>query len=120
MIYLASPYAHSDPAVMQKRYETMVQFVNDEYRKENVVYSPIVHNHPVAVLGGLPRTWDFWRKIDLPVLRRCNELWVVCLDGWRESKGVSAEIEYAKLIELPTRYIRVFQDGHIHGPEPLP
>lgn len=104
MIYLASPYSHSDPAVMQQRYEAMVQVVNHFYRQNIRVYSPIVHNHPVAVLGGLPRTWEFWEGIDLDMLARCDEFCVIQLPGWETSKGVAAELEFAKRYQIPVHF----------------
>jgi hypothetical protein len=105
MIYLASPYAHTDPAVMQKRYEMAVQFVNDQYKVNIPIYSPIVHNHPVALLGGLPRTWDYWKMIDLAMLRLCHALWVLQLPGWDKSVGVTAEIKFAEEVGMLIRYI---------------
>lgn len=105
MIYLASPYAHLDPAIMQQRYDVMVHVVNTFYKRSIAVYSPIVHNHPIALAGGLPRTWDFWRKIDMPMLRVCKELTIVKLDGWQQSVGVKAETEFAINLGLPISYI---------------
>ena len=106
MIYLASPYAHPFPSVMQWRYERMVKYANTQFRYGVKAYSPIVHNHPIAVLGGLPRTWSFWRNFDIDMLRLATELHVIQLPGWKKSKGVTAEIHTAKQLGIPVVYIQ--------------
>lgn len=113
MIYIASPYVHPDPYIMQKRYETVVQYVNDQYRASIPVYSPIVHNHPVALLGGLPRTWDYWKMIDLAMLRLCHALWVLQLPGWDRSIGVTAEIKFAEEVGMPIRYVETIVNNEL-------
>lgn len=70
----------------------------------HVVFSPIVHSHPLAE-HGLPNTWAFWRKQDEVYLERCDMLVVLMLDGWQESIGVRGEIEIAKELGKPTVYL---------------
>jgi len=97
-VYLASPYAHPDPAIMQTRYEAAVRVAGTLMREGVAVYSPIAHNHPIAQAVDLPRTWDFWRRMDLPILAAAKRVCVLCLEGWQESVGVgvSAELEFAQ------------------------
>ena len=45
------------------------------------------------------------------MLSRCDEIWVLCLDGVEESKGVAAEIEFAKKIGLDLWYLIPQYDG---------
>lgn len=111
MIYLASPYAHHDPVVMQFRYEQAAMYVSNSYKARIPMYSSIVHNHPIALLGGLPRTWEFWREIDLPMLRICDQLHILCLPGWKTSIGVTAEIDFAKSALIPITHQFVFFEG---------
>jgi hypothetical protein len=85
---------------MRWRYERMVKYVNTQFKYKVKAYSPIVHNHPIAVLGGLPRTWDFWKTFDIDMLRHAEELHVVCLPGWKKSRGVRAEIREAKRLDI--------------------
>lgn len=110
-VYLASPYAHADPAVMQARYEAAVRVAGSLMREGVAVYSPIAHNHPIAQAVDLPRTWDFWRRMDLPILMTASALYVLCLDGWRESIGVSAEIEFVGRMGKPIVYLPDETDG---------
>ena len=59
------------------------------------VFSPVAHTHPIAAYG-LPLEWASWEKYDRIFLEMCSEVWVLMLDGWRESKGVQAEIGIAE------------------------
>jgi nucleoside 2-deoxyribosyltransferase len=105
MIYLASPYNHPSPDVRQGRYEANVRALAALLHEGRVAFSPIVHHHPVACLRDLGRGWDFWRRVDVEYLRRCDSLIVLTLDGWRESVGVAAEIEIAQTLGLPVEHM---------------
>jgi hypothetical protein len=74
------------------------------------VYSPITHFHPIAYHVDLPKDFQFWRECCLGMLRRCGELWVLCLPGWKESEGVMAEIKEAK--KLGKEIIFVTEDEY--------
>lgn len=104
MMYLAAPYSHSDPAVRERRFQTVSHVAADLVRAGHRVFSPISHSHPIAV-HGLPGDWAFWEPFDRRMLRTCDELVVLMLDGWRESKGVQAEIDLAIEMDLPIRYL---------------
>lgn len=105
MIYLASPYTHKDPAVMEARYLAVCDSLVELMQEGKVVVSPIVHCHHLAVNYALPRSHDFWLAYDLAILDRCDELFVLKLPGWGDSKGVTAEIAHAKLKNIPIKYI---------------
>jgi len=94
MIYLASPYSHPDPLVREARFDAACRATADLVHAGQVVFSPIVHGHPL-VRFGLPTDWAFWQRFDEEHLRRCDEVVVLQVDGWRESDGVRAEIELA-------------------------
>lgn len=112
MIYLASPYSHKDPGIREARYHAALQCVAFYTQNDTVVFSPIVHNHPIAVLFMMPGDWGFWRKFDTEFISRCDELWILMIDGWRESKGISAEILIADEYKKPVKFIRPTDDGY--------
>lgn len=92
MIYLASPYSHPDPLIMKTRF-LLAEEVTACYTRRGVhVYSPIVHYHEMAAKYKFPSDFEFWRKLNFDMLRRADELWVLEIPGWKESKGVTAEI----------------------------
>ncbi len=94
MIYLASPYSHPDEAVRQQRYELACEATAKLCRWGHVVFSPIVHSHPL-VQYGLPTDWEFWSWYDREFIKCCDELVVLQLDGWEDSAGVANEQEIA-------------------------
>ena len=105
MIYLACPYAHADPAVMQQRFEAVTKKAGELMSKGITVYSPITHNHPIQQMFNLPRTWEFWRERDIPFLSAADEIWVLTLPGFDKSVGVNAEIDYMRELCRPIVFI---------------
>ena len=104
MIYLASPYSHSDANIREQRFLDVCRMTVTLMQQGHVVFAPIVHGHPL-VGHGLPTDWPFWERFDREHLRRCDELVVLMLDGWRESVGVAAEIRIAAELGKPVRHI---------------
>lgn len=94
MIYLAAPYSHPNEAVREERYLDTCRFLVSHAREGCFLYSPIVHWHHIAVHWKLPTDWPFWERQCLPMLEKADELWVLCLPGWLNSKGVTAETTY--------------------------
>lgn len=106
-IYLASPYSHADPAVRQQRFEAACKKAAEYLNEGQAVFAPIPHSHPIAdhMEDAKRMDFDIWMQADLPILRYATELHVLCLDGWRESRGVTREIEYADLLGIPVKRV---------------
>lgn len=104
MIYLASPYSDPDPGVREARFRAACAEAARLMAAGELVYSPIAHSHCIAA-HGLPGDWTFWQEHSLAMLRRCDELAVLALDGWQESVGVARELEAALAMRLPVRRI---------------
>jgi hypothetical protein len=94
LVYLASPYSHPDAKVRQSRYEAACRVAADLMAQGRFVFSPIAHSHGLSQFG-LPTDWGYWEKYDRAILAHCQEVVVLTLEGWQESKGVKAEIEMA-------------------------
>jgi nucleoside 2-deoxyribosyltransferase len=105
VIYLAQPYTSPHLEVMHERYEAALAFVAHISRKNQCIYSPVVHYHPVAVYHDLPRAFDFWRPLNEHMIDLADSLYVLQLEGWRESFGTAAEIAYAKSLGKPVVYV---------------
>ena len=105
MIYLASPYSHKDPAVMAERAEAVAASAAHFMRAGEKLYCPIAAWHWVALNHDLPKDWPTWRGLDFEFLRHSAELWILMLDGWEDSVGVTAEHDLAEHIGLPVRYV---------------
>ncbi len=105
-IYLACPYSHDSRVIKVNRYRAATQKVGELMRQGYIVYSPITSSHPVvSQCRDMPTGWDYWEKADRTFLEWCDEVWVLCLDGWKESKGVQAEIKIAEELGKKVVYI---------------
>lgn len=107
MIYLASPYSHPDHAVEERRFEEVCKIGGGLMAKGLVIFCPIAHTHPIAVRCELPRGWDYWKQFDHEFIAASSKVIVAMMDGWRESRGVTAEIAIAHELGIPVEYLEV-------------
>lgn len=56
-------------------------------------YSPLLHWLSVAPSMG--EDWETWKKVSLDMIDASSRIIVIALPGWRESVGVTAEIQHA-------------------------
>ena len=94
MIYLASPYSHPDRTIEQLRYKAAARVTAKLITRGQIVYSPIVHSHVLATEYGVPNTHEIWMPHCLAMLERADNLFVLMLDGWEQSKGVREELAW--------------------------
>ena len=100
LIYLASPYTHADPEVMEHRWHAVCEYGARMMRAGWHIFSPIAHGHALAQYD-LLKDYDYWREYDRKMIAKCNAFFVLQLDGYMESKGVQDELKFAYLIGLP-------------------
>ena len=105
LVYLASPYSHRLKKIRQRRFEQVAKLSSDLAEFGITNFSPIIHSHIQNEFNTLPQGWKFWQQHDQKFLERCDELVVVCLNGWEKSKGVKAEINIAKKLGIPVKYV---------------
>ncbi|QDU46843.1 Nucleoside 2-deoxyribosyltransferase [Symmachiella dynata] len=110
MIYLASPYSHTDAIVRERRFRAACRVAARLIRSGEVVFSPVAHGHAIS-LYGVPTDWQFWEPHDRRFLEQCHEVVVLMLDGWQESVGVQAEIQIAGELGKPVRYLAPAGNG---------
>lgn len=114
LLYLASPYSHPDPAVAAARATAAARCAARLLEQGNLVFSPIAHSVTMVEHMTTPAgDWQTWARLDEAMLKRCNALAVLTIDGWRESHGVAAEIGIARQLGLPV--VCVDADGHETG-----
>ena len=105
LIYLAAPYSAPDRKTENKRFKTTCEVQAILMRNGIAVFSPLANSIPAVELGGLQIDHADFMRFDNIVLRRCDELLVLALDGWRESKGVQEEIQEAIALRKPVLVI---------------
>jgi len=102
LIYLASPYSHPDATVRYARYRMTAVAAAYLMQAGHNVFSPICHTHPIAELGCLSdRDASFWLERDKQILAFCDEVRVLKLEGWENSKGIAHELAWAKEMGKP-------------------
>ncbi len=101
LIYLASPYAHSSAKVREARLEAARFVCGRMVDQGRIVMSPLVYLGELAHKGVHPP--QGWYAFDLQLLARCDELVVLQLPGWEDSKGVLVEIAGAQTKGMPVR-----------------
>ena len=111
-IYLASPYTHKDRNIEIARWSRVSAICAQIFATgEFYPYSPIAHSFCLVQEGnkhfGLNLNGDFnlWKAYDHAFMTKCDELWILQLDGWIESKGIKSETERASELGLPTHYV---------------
>lgn len=106
MIYLCSVYSTgADSDLMQKRYEYVSKRTAEFLKQGFTVFSPIVHCHLIANKYDIQKDWSFWRVHDLKYIDASNEVWVLMMPNYEQSKGMNAEIYYAKSIGMQVKFI---------------
>ena len=110
LVYISCPFGHSNDYIVQNRVNI-----------SNSYYAHLLKNNINAIspltVGNVLRTyipehqWDskFWMPIDLHLLEKCDEMHVMCLAGWRNSKGVKEEIEFCERVGIPVKYISIVE-----------
>jgi hypothetical protein len=108
LVYLASPYSDKSAKVRKQRAEDITRIAADLTAKyKHAMFLPITQSHAMKKYRpDLGTDFNAWKHIDLyMVAEKCDECWVVKMKNWDKSVGVLAEIECAKYIGKPVRYI---------------
>jgi hypothetical protein len=124
LIYLASPYSHKDKLIIDIRVRDAQKATAGLIEQGHLIYSPIVHSHPIAHLvtfqavhddsTDFTNTGSTWLDYDKAMVDKADEVWVLRLNGWGESRGIKAEVDHAHAQDKPVRYVD-YPSLEIHG-----
>jgi hypothetical protein len=81
MIYIAAPYYSPYPCI-----------------------TPMFF-HPVVKLHELPNDFAFWGDLSLDLLKRCDEMHLLKLEGWSVSRGVKEELDFCHKNGIKVSYV---------------
>ena len=109
---------------MKKRTKQATQFTAKLSVDGYNVFSPLTHSDAVAdhLPEDLRKSHDFWLSRDFQIIKLCDEMHVLCLDGWEESFGVQEEIKLATKLDLKIVYHSwepIKEETHLTKPAPL-
>ena len=104
--YLASPYSKY-PRGLETAYHDACKI--PMFLQENGlhIFSHIVHSHGPSYYAEDPNnktSHDFWLTIDFKWVKLSRGLIVCMLESWKESYGISKEIELANSLGKPVYY----------------
>ena len=103
--YLATPYSKWKHGLDNASHVACI-LAGQLLARGVIVYSPIAHSHAISkrLIDVDPRDHDFWLRADKPLFHGAHGLLIATFDGWSESKGVTAEIAWAREHNRP-RYL---------------
>ena len=113
MLYLASPFSHPATEVREYRYKKACRATAKLMAAGIPVFSPLCNSVPAVELGGLEAEHSTFMQIDIPILQRCDEVLVLCIDGWTASKGVRREMFEALRLRKPITLIEEADIEHL-------
>lgn len=94
MIYLATPYSDSNPIIREERYRQACNIASILATHAIPCYVPIAFWHPISEEYQIPGDADFWKIQDHDCLALSSELWIITMEGWHRSKGITMEREH--------------------------
>jgi hypothetical protein len=86
---------------MNYRYYKVCEFVAIGMKAGKMLFSPIAHCHVMAIQQKLPTDFAFWQDYNLHFIDRSEEMIVLGLEGWEESKGVAVERAFCQDQGIP-------------------
>lgn len=111
LIYIASPYSHSDPVIRAWRYEKAVGYTLYLTSIGEICFSPIAYGHQFA-LRGLRGDAGYWAKFNRQMMLASHSIHLLMLPGWEESEGVNMELDFASVNMMPVVHVP-FEDGRL-------
>lgn len=99
--YLASAYTHADEEIRRHRYLQVVDASAECWKRGIFVYSPIVATHDAGRRHTLPWEFEFWNDFNQVMIRRSCGFLLLQNDGWAQSRGLKAEMQFCRLEKIP-------------------
>ncbi len=102
MIYVATPYSHKDPEIVEQRVRIVNKYTTYLFNKGIFAFSPISHCHHLAMDYGLPTDFKFWENYNKHMISLSEGVHFLEQRGWTESVGYNSEMRI--VIELEKSY----------------
>lgn len=100
LIYVGTPYTvigampeAEEKALLRFRYDAACQFTAflSETEEEHTFFSPIAHGHTIEQWMRSRKSGSWWMNHCREMLKHCGRMYVLMLDGWYESTGLTEE-----------------------------
>jgi hypothetical protein len=107
MIFVAQPYFSPDEEIIANRVKIGAAYCGALLKQGFKCMSPVMFGSTILLHSELPIDFSFWDKLSFSYLAKCDVLHVLTINGWDKSRGVKAEMEYAKKNDMPIIYIDI-------------
>lgn len=104
VIYIASPYSHQSDAVRYERFTRTRVYAHHLMAQGIVCFSPIVYGRQFEKVFIVPADYESWVDFNNWMLLASQEVRVLKLDGWQESRGIAHEIALANDHGIPVSF----------------
>jgi hypothetical protein len=91
--YLATPYSKF-PGGKEAAFRLACRAAAQCYAEGILVFSPIAHCHPIAMVADLGTDYRQWQAFAEAMLRASLGMIIVRMEGWDVSDGVEAETNW--------------------------
>lgn len=100
--YIATPYSAA-PDGKEVAHRLAYMALRELWRRGVRAFCPIAHSHSAGL--DLPQDHEFWMTVDRPFMDRCDGLLVFRHAGWKESRGVTEEIQTFSRAGKPVEFV---------------
>lgn len=107
-VYLSAPYTSSEAGVRDLRARACAQAMADLIVAGQCVICPVVMNHEALRILDDRRSGPnsvYWSCLETRLAETCDELVVLQLPGWEDSRGVAREVELFRMRGKPIRFL---------------
>lgn len=98
--YLASPYSAPTLQIRVSRFMVAQDATIWMLKTGKPVYCPIQVWHHIKELKGLDQSYEYFKRQNDAMLYGAKRIAVLCIPGWKESKGIQYELKVARKLDM--------------------
>lgn len=103
-IFIAVPYSGTDEE-KKIRMSKLLNYAIDIFISGNAYVSPLILGLALAEHGNLKTDTETWKTFSEVLLKGCDEIHVLMLDGYEKSSGIKYELTEADKLGIKIIYI---------------
>lgn len=106
LIFVCTPYSNDDENIVKYRKKIAGEVCLRLVAKGIYAISPVVYGCALMEYGeNTDGSWNYWQKFCETFLINSKAVYVIKIDGWDKSIGVSQEILFAITHKIPVYFI---------------
>lgn len=116
MVYVAVPFWHENETIRNYRRRKAIEYSERLFYSGTLFYSPLLYSVHFKEKKAVE---NYWITHGLRMVDVCDEMRVLCLEGWENSSGLKGEIDRAEKRGIPVIYITRHSRISFHGSRSL-